>query len=297
MKKLNFLLLLLVAVPLSAQIKSAPASSESVLIGNGDQIRLNVFDTPEMSGELRVSDSGEVRLPTGNLVKIAGLSVFDASRAVEKSLIETKLMNHPHVEITILKYATQFVSVEGQVKNPGNYDLDAPRGVRDVLAMAGGLGDLADHNVVVERKGTHERIKYHVANNTATEPEKQVMVYPGDQVIVPKVGLIFVLGDVGRPGAYPMQTNDSTINALQAIALAGGISNTAKASKSMMMREEPQGYRQIKLNLKEMEKGRSPNIPLLAGDIIYVPFSFGRNLAVNGASIVATASQAAIFRP
>lgn len=296
MKKLSLLLLLL-AVPLFAQKESVPAQAESILIGSGDQIRVDVFDTPELSGESSVSDSGEIRLETGNRVKVAGLSTFDAARAVEEALVSARMMNHPHVEVMILKYATLNVSVSGQVKAPGNYELTTPRSVQDVLTLAGGLGDLADRNITVERKGTHERIKYYVANNSEMESDNQVLVYPGDRITVPKVGVIYILGDVGRPGAYPMDSNDSTLTALQAIALAGGINNTAAASNSVMMRKGQQGYQKTKLKLKDMEKGKVPNIELAAGDIIYVPFSFGRNLAVNGAGIVATAGQAAIIRP
>jgi polysaccharide export outer membrane protein len=296
MKKLS-LLLLLVAVPLIAQKETVPAQAESILIGSGDQIRVDVFDTPELSGESLVNDSGEIRLQTGNLVKVAGLSAFDAARAVEEALVSARMMNHPHVEVMILKYATQTVSVGGQVKTPGNYELTTPRSVQDVLTLAGGLGDLADRHITVERKGTHQRFKYYVANNSEMESDNQVLVYPGDRIMVPKVGVVYILGDVGHPGAYPMETNDSTLTALQAIALAGGINNTAAASKSVMMRKGEQGYQERKLKLKDMEKGKAPNIELAAGDIIFVPFSFGRNLAVNGAGIVATASQAAIIRP
>jgi polysaccharide export outer membrane protein len=163
--------------------------------------------------------------------------------------------------------------------------------------MAGGLGDLADRNITIIRKSTHERIKFYVQNSSEVETDKDVLVYPGDHVVVPKVGLIYVLGDVGRPGAYPMDTNDSSITALQAVALAGGINNTAAASKSVMMRKGANGYQESKLPLKDMEKGKVPNIALAADDIIFVPFSFGRNLAVNGAGIVATAGQAAIMHP
>jgi polysaccharide export outer membrane protein len=296
MKKLS-LLLLIVTLPLFAQKDTDHSQTESVLIGSGDEIKVDVLNTPELSGALRVSDSGEIRLETGNMVKVAGLSTFEAAQAIETSLVAAKMMNHPLVEVTISKPATQTVSVGGQVKTPGNYDLETPRRVMDVLTMAGGLGDLADRNITIIRKSTHERIKFYVQNSSEVETDKDVLVYPGDHVVVPKVGLIYVLGDVGRPGAYPMDTNDSSITALQAVALAGGINNTAAASKSVMMRKGANGYQESKLPLKDMEKGKVPNIALAADDIIFVPFSFGRNLAVNGAGIVATAGQAAIMHP
>lgn len=290
------LLLPLVAAPLCAQPPTT-AATESVLIGRGDQIDLDVFSTPELSGELRVSDSGEIRLQTGTLVKIAGLSPFQAARAVEDSLVAAQMMNHPHVQVRIAKYATQTVSISGQVKTPGNYDLDTPRSVIDVLAMAGGLGELAERNITIERKSTHERIHYNVANNADRVLDQQVLVYPGDNILVPKVGVVYILGDVGHPGGYPMETNDSTITALAAIAMAGGVNTTAAASRSVLMHKTPQGYQESRLKLKDMEKGKEPNIQLTADDIIFVPFSYGRNLAVNGASIVAAAGQGAILHP
>ena len=68
------------------------------------------------------------------------------------------------------------------------------------------------------------------------------------------------------------------------------------ASKSVLMHKTAKGYDEAKLQLKDMQRGKAPNIPLATGDIIFVPFSFMRNLGMNGASIVAAAGQAAIFR-
>jgi polysaccharide export outer membrane protein len=295
---LLFWALLLVSLPLFLHAQRPAPSAESILIGPGDELNVELLNTPELTGTVHVSDAGEIRLKTGTIVNVADLSPFQASRAVEQALINARMMNQPHAQVTISRSATRTVSVLGEVKSPGNYDLPTPRPVLDVLAMAGGLDPvLADRNITIERNFTHERVKFDVANNADAALDQRVLVYPGDEILVPKVGLVYVLGDVKAPGAYPIQSNDEVITAVQAMTLAGGPNTTAALAKSVLMRKVNQTYQESRLNLKKMEKGQDKPVLVVAGDIIFVPFSYGRNLAVNGASIIAAASQAAVIRP
>lgn len=303
MKKPNCVLLLcalllaFAPVFLCAQNPTTP-STESILIGPGDELLIDVLDNPDLTSTVNVSDSGEIRLETGTIVRVADLSPFQASRTVEQALIDAEMLNQPHVQVTISKSATRTVSILGEVRSPGNYGLPTPRSVLDVLAMAGGLDfALADRTITIERNSTHERVKFDVANNADTALDQKVLVYPGDKILVPKVGLVYVLGDVKAPGAYPILANDTVITAVQAMTLAGGPNTTAALAKSVLMRKVDQSYQESRLDLKKMEKGQVKPVIVIADDIIFVPFSYGRNLAVNGASIVAAAGQAAVLRP
>ena len=274
------------------------SSTESILIGPGDELSVEVLDTPELTDSVHVSDSGEIRLKTGTVLEVEGMSPFRASRAVEQALIDAKMMNHPHVQVILSKSATRKVSVLGEVKSPGNYDLPTPLPVLDVLAMAGGLDTvLADRTITIERNSTHERVRFNVANNADTALDQRVLVYPGDKILVPKVGLVYVLGDVKTPGAYPISANDTVITAVQAMTLAGGPNTTAALARSVLMRKVDQSYQESRLDLKKMEKGQEQPAVVAADDIIFVPFSYGRNVAVNGASIISAAGQAAVIHP
>jgi polysaccharide export outer membrane protein len=104
------------------------------------------------------------------------------------------------------------------------------------------------------------------------------MVYPGDTVVVSKVAVVYVLGDVSKPGGYPINTNNSKMTVLQAIALAGYANHTAAVGKSRLVRETPKGVQEINLPVGAMQKGKKPDVALLPDDVVYVPFSFVRNL-------------------
>src|SRR5271156_5237496 len=137
-----FLIALAVATVCAfAQTAAAPtpSSSESILIGPGDMLHIQVFDTPEMDQHARVTDDGNVPLIFLGNVHVAGLTPESAARTIETELKSRELMKHPQVTVNIEQYATQGVLVIGQVAHPGSYQIDTARPVLDVLSLAGGL--------------------------------------------------------------------------------------------------------------------------------------------------------------
>jgi polysaccharide export outer membrane protein len=162
--------------------------------------------------------------------------------------------------------------------------------------MAGGLTDLADRHITIQRSAAGQpKVEYYYSNAAATALADDPLVYPGDTVIVPRVPIVYVLGDVLKPGGYPINTNNSQITALQAIALAGYANHTAAVGKSKLVRATPTGVAEIDLPITEMQKGKKPDVALMADDVVYVPFSFVRNLGVNGQGILASATSAIIY--
>jgi polysaccharide export outer membrane protein len=193
-------------------------------------------------------------------------------------------------------YATQTVSVLGQVRVPGGYAIATPRTILEVLALAGGVNETASRKIVIERRGSRQRVDFFLSNTPAAALDGNAMVYPGDIVFVPKADIVYVLGDVGRPGGFMNTTNNGTISALQVLALAGGTKNSAVPSHARLIRKKPDGgYSEINLSLSAMQKGRQADIPLQADDILYVPFSYLRNIAVNANTLVSSAESAAIY--
>jgi polysaccharide biosynthesis/export protein len=271
------------------------AQAESLLIGPGDQLHVQVFDTPQLEQVARVTDKGELQLVFGGSVKVASLTPAQAAEAIEKALIEAKIMFHPRVSVTIEEYATQSVTVSGQVGRPGAYQITTPRSITDVLTLAGGLTDLADRHVTIQRASDGSEDTYFVSNNPKQLARHSKLVYPGDTVLVPKTGIIYVLGDVGRPGGYPMANNDAKLTVLQAIAMAGGTAPSAVPSSARLIRRTADGYENLHLPLSAMQKGKQPDQQLQADDIIYVPFSYLRNAALGITGIMASAASAAIY--
>lgn len=289
---LNKILLLLSLVTSAACL----GQTESLLIGPGDELRVEVFDTPEMTQTVRVTDSGEIPLVFIGNVKVATLTPGEAARAIEDMLKTKQFMTHPQVTVSVEEYATQQISVVGQVHSPGNYSIGAPLPVIRVLSSAGGLTDVADRNITIQRHGDPERtVKYFLSNNSDAALANSVLVYPGDTVLVPKAGIVYVLGDVGRPGGYAMADNDSQMTVLEVVATAGGANKTAIMAKVKLVRKTSNGTTEIPIPLGAMEKGKQADIALQPNDILFVPFSYMKNVAFNASQIAASATGAAIY--
>lgn len=273
------------------------AQKESLLIGPGDEVEVEVFDTPDLDQNSRVTDSGEFSLMLGGKVRLASLTPSEAARTIEEALIKAHVMYYPRVLVTVTQYATQSVTVFGQVVRPGTYSIDTPRSVVDVLGLAGGLTDLADRHVTIERHTSHRQIPYYVSNRASDFLDQTVLVNPGDKILVPKAGIVYVLGDVTRPGGYPMTNNDGTLSVLQVVAAAGGTATSAAPGSSKLIRRTAVGgYQSDPLPLSAMQKGKKPDMQLQAGDIVYVPFSYLRNAALGITGIAAAATGAVIYR-
>jgi polysaccharide biosynthesis/export protein len=271
------------------------SAQESLLIGPGDQLRISVFETPQLDEVARVTDNGEIPLIVGGNVKVASLTPTEASKAIEQALLNARVMRHPQVLVTIQQYATQNVTVSGQVAKPGSYEITTPRQVLDVLTLAGGLSDLADRHITIKRARDGSQETYFVSNDADELFRHGKLVYPGDSLLVPKAGIVYVLGDVGRPGGYSMSSNNSKLTALQAVAMAGGTAPSAAPGASRLIRRISDGYSTLPLPLSAMQKGKKPDQQLQSDDIIYVPFSYLRNAALGLTGIVSSATSAAIY--
>ena len=278
-------------------VGSCLAQTESLTIGPGDLLHLKVLEAPELEQATRVSDAGTLTLILGGKVQVAGLTPAEAAVAIERGLVEGHYVLTPHVSVTTEQTATENVTILGQVRTPGSYPIATPRPILDVLALAGGLNDLAQRKVTIQRHASKERVDYVLSNSANAALDANVPVYPGDTVLVPKADVVYVLGDVNRPGGIAIVTNDSKLSALQALTLAGGTPPNAVPAHSRLIRKQADGtHVEIPLQLSAMQKGKEPDIPLQGDDIIYVPFSYARNMAVGAGSLVGATSSAAIYR-
>jgi polysaccharide export outer membrane protein len=289
----RLLSLLIGSLPLAA----AFAQGNSLLIGPGDLVHIQVFDTPEMDQHLRVTESGDVSVMFLGNLHLGGISPSDAAREVEQKLVSAKILLHPQVSVLIEQYATQNISVLGEVHQPGSYQITAPRSVIDILAMAGGVTPAADRDITIKRHGLDgEKIAYFLSNDANAAFDKNVLVYPGDTVLVEKAGIVYVLGDVKNPGGYTMDDNRSQLTALQMIAQAGGLNKTAVPEHARLIRKGPDGsLNETRIEISRMEKGKIPDMSLKPGDIVFVPFSYVKGIGLGAAGITASVASAAMY--
>ncbi len=285
------------ALIVSVTALSFAVTPETLLIGPGDTLHVQILNTPELEQHPRVTDAGEIPLiGVGNL-RVEGLTPAAAAAKIRERLISMHYMNHPDVSVTVEQYATQTVSVLGQVKSPGSYSIATGRSVLSVVALAGGLTEYADRNITIQRRDSSQPpVSYTFSNDARDAIAQEVQVFPGDTVIVPKAGIVYVLGDVGRPGGFVMQNNHSQLTALQAVALAGGTASSAVPSRAKLIRKIPSGgYKEIPLNFSAIQKGKQSDMLLQPDDVLYMPFSYLRNIASTSSGIFASAASAAVY--
>lgn len=280
----------------TACVSLVSAQTESITIAPADTLQIKVLEAPDLAENVRVTDAGTVSLIVGGQVKVVGMTPAQAEKAIEAALIKGNYVLNPHVNVFVEQATVHSVSILGEVKVPGSYPIGTPRSVLDTISLAGGLTQLANRQITIERRKTGEKIPYFVPNDLKDTSSRSVLVYPGDVIIVPKAGIVYVLGDVNRPGGFPIVHNDNVLTMLQAYTLAGGTPPTAVPSHAKLIRKQKNGsYVAIPLNLSKMQKGKVADFALQADDIVYVPFSYLRNMAVNIGQLVSAVTSAAIY--
>lgn len=273
------------------------AQSDSMPIGPGDQLHVQVLEAPELEQHGRVTDAGNFPLIYGGDVHLAGLTVDAAAGPIEKVLVDSHYLVTAHVSVTIERSANRNVTILGQVKSPGVYPISTPKPALDVIALAGGLTPSANREITITRADTKEKVEYVLSNDPKSAIDQSPMINPGDSVFVPEAPIVYVLGDVRRPGGYQATATNSKISVLQAVALAGSTTPSAVPSQARLLRRMPDGRQVlIPLQLSEMQKGRRADMDMQPNDIIYVPFSYLRNMASNLSTIVAAAATASVYK-
>ena len=263
--------------PDALQIRPSSASTE-IIIGSGDLLEISVYGAPEFTKQTRVADSGDIAVPLIGSVRVAGLTLREAELAVAKRLTEGGFFTDPQVSIFEKEYATQGISVLGEVQKPGIYPLLGSRKLWDALSAAGGVTPKAGNTITVTHRGQRQDTqKIVLPPNQTFPPECNLDVFPGDIVVVSKAGIVYVVGDVQLPGGFVMENRELTV--LQAIAMAQGVQPTAKLDKTMLIRKGGDGPQEIPVALGQIMTAKSPDVKLQPDDIVFVPRSAGKAAA------------------
>lgn len=253
-------------------------------IGPNDVLEVRVFEAEELSGSVRVSGQGEVSLPLLGAVRAADLT----ARQFEAALVDRlrgRYVRDPHVTVQITEMQSRPVSVLGAVRQPGIFQLRGARSLLEVLAMAGGLAPDAGAEVVLRRANdaTEEVDLYALLD---ADPGAGTRVYPGDVVSVKRAGMVYVVGEVNKPGAFPL-TGGEPVTVLRAVALGGGLRPGATRSRVHLVRTAPDGRRATStVDLGRVLAGRSADPPLQADDVLYVPNNSARSFTLGAVDVL-----------
>lgn len=250
-------------------------SSSGLLLGPGDLIEVAVYNVPELATKARIGSNGNVYLPLVDYVHLAGLTTEEAQDLIQEKLSSGGFVRNPHVNVFVDEHASAGTSVLGEVARPGIYPMLAQQRLFDLISAAGGFTERAGRSIsITHRNQPDEPIVVPLSRNLSDNPKSNVLVSPGDTVIVRKADIVYVVGDVGRPSGFLMDNGRLTV--LQAIALAGGTTKTAKLNGAKIIHRASSGMIETPIQLKKILQAKAPDHPLEAEDILFVPSSAGK---------------------
>jgi polysaccharide export outer membrane protein len=248
-------------------------------VGPGDLLEIKVFEVDQLSQTVRVSEDGSITLPLLGRVVVEGLTQEGAVQKLT-GLLQAKYVKNPQVTIFIKEYKNQQVAVIGAVENAGSYELVGRKNLLQIISMAGGFTEAAGNDIFILREGPDGQTRTIAIDlkdlTINANPALNVPIEPNDVINVPadREIRVFVMGRVTKPGAVTFKLS-AGVTLLQAIADAGGLAEGAKESGVTITRKDGAGNEQkIKVNLKDILKGKKKDLKLQEGDVVYVPESF-----------------------
>jgi len=283
----------------------ATARAADTPIGSGDLIHVEVFDVPELSRDLRVSETGDITFPLiPGKIPASGLTSDQLEQNLAKLLIENGLVSHPQVSVFVREQNSQPVSLVGAVQKPMVYQVIRPTTLLELLAQAGGVTDEAGSVVIVTRNGHPISDKNGAAGSVDTtgldtqtitirlqdllesgNSAYNIQIYGGDAVSVPRAGIVYVMGaGVTQPGGYILQSHGEQVTVLKAVALAHGLTWYAKADQAVIMRNNTDTGQKdmIPVHIKQIENQKTDDVTMKSNDILYVPDSKGLKVLAKG---------------
>ncbi len=257
-----------------------PSDQEKVklAIGAGDLLDISVYGVPELAQKVRVTPEGEAYLDLIGYVHLDGLTVEEAQALIEKKLADGGFVVNPHVSVLISEYVNQGVAIMGEVARPGIYPVYGTRRLFDLIAAAGGLTPRAGRLISISHRDPPSTIQIKFSDDPARSTETNVVILPGDTIVVSKAGVIYVVGDVIHPSGFVLDNNEK-LSVLQALALAGGATNTAALDGSKIIRKTPSGREEVPVPLKKILTQKAKDVAMQPDDILFVPGSPAKGFA------------------
>jgi polysaccharide export outer membrane protein len=258
---------------------ATPGMPAAALIGPGDLLEISEAHSPEMRGSVRVSEAGAVTLALAGTVHVGGLDETSAAHVIETALRDRGMLLHPLVTVLVTVYAGQDVSILGEVARPGIYSYTVHHRLLDLISSASGLSANAGRLVTITHRDDEKTIESVALDpvGTDTTVDHNPELLPGDTIQVSRAGLVYVVGDVVRPGGFPVDPVQTT-TVVQVLSLAWGPGQNAALTKAILIREQKGSRTITTLNLKRMLRGVDPDIPIHDRDIVFVPDSMAKNL-------------------
>ncbi|HKI64673.1 MAG TPA: polysaccharide export protein EpsE [Burkholderiales bacterium] len=257
-----------VALLLLAALYSATASAQGgareYRLGAGDNIRITVFQNPDLTLEARVSEEGTISYPLIGAVKVGGMTIAGAEQTIAKALQSGSFIKQPQVSIFPLQIRSNQVSVLGQVNHAGRFPLETFNiRVSEIIAIAGGISatgaDVAILTGTRAGKPFRKEIDVPALFLDKNEASDDVVVAGGDVIYIPRAPMYYIYGEVQRPGSYRVESGMTVRQAL----VQGGGPTVRGTERGLRIYRRGSDRRVETLN-------PDPNSRVEANDVLYV---------------------------
>jgi polysaccharide export outer membrane protein len=231
-------------------------------LATGDLVRINVYNHPDLNTETRVTEGGAVRFPLVGEVAVAGATADEAAKRIAKALEQGGYIRNPQVNLVVLEFRGQEVSVLGHVNRPGRFPLQKASRITDVLAMAGGVTPTgADTLVLISDRGGKTQRQEIDLNTLFREGgmDLNMQVANGDILYVAREPRFYIYGEVQRPGTFRLEKNMSVV---QALSVGGGLTQRGTQKGLRILRRSAEG------RMEEIQAGLADL--LQPDDVIFV---------------------------
>jgi polysaccharide export outer membrane protein len=234
--------------PAQAQsgVPAAGAAATEYRLGSGDVIRINVYQNPDLTLETRVTEAGVVSYPLLGSIRLGGLTVTAAEKLIADGLRNGNFVKQPQVTLVIVQVRGNQASVLGQVNRPGRYPIEVTdMRLTDLLATAGGTGANGADMVIVTgtRNGQPYRLEVDLPTVfLAGGKDKDVIILNGDTVWVDRQPIVYIYGEVQRPGPMRLERG---MTLMQSLATGGGLTQRGTEKGIRVHRKGADGKVQI----------------------------------------------------
>jgi polysaccharide export outer membrane protein len=264
----------------SAQEPRAPLQPQGTeyVIGAQDVLTVTVWDSPDLSGKFTVEADGSFTFPLIGRVKAGGLSLRQFEGELKKKLADGYFKN-PQVSVAVESYRSQRIFIVGEVRNPGTYPLTGDMTLIEAIARAGSTTPAASPEAIVvrapagkaadgptlpgEKEATANTQRVNLRDLQSGTLSQNLALRDGDTIFVPRAESIYVFGQVKSPGAYALQSVETTV--LQALSLAGGVTDRGATNRIKIVRVVKGEKQETRVKLTDL---------VLPGDTIIVPEKF-----------------------
>lgn len=243
-------------------------ASRDIVLEQGDLLTVQLYGMTDYTPAVRVSLDGSIQLPLIGILHVEGLTVHQAENLIAQRLTSAGMYRNPQVIIQLTEAPNQAVTITGEMH--GVIPIAGQKRLYDVLSAAGGLPATASHTITINRPGVPQPIVINLGTDPSKSAYANVPVFPRDTIVVPRVGVVYLLGAFKNQGPVPLQQN-APLTLMQAAAIGGGPGFEGRFNDLRIIRTVGLERKAVHIDMKKVLDGKAPDPVLQADDIVLLP--------------------------